>query len=110
MGISSPIGLDENDTRPTSQGVRRRAARSWADTVLRLLQWLLLITGATLLVVHTAAQVDSVQGHEQALDAFDASWDQGRMLRRTQALDSGYGEARPSAAAGVHPPQPPAPR
>ncbi len=58
MGISSPVGLDENDTRLTRQGARRRAAPSRAATALRLLQWLLLVTGGMLLVVHAAAQVD----------------------------------------------------
>ena len=62
MGISSSVGLDESDTRLTNQRVRRRAAPSRADTALRLLQWLLLITGATLLVVYAAAQVDSFIG------------------------------------------------
>jgi sortase A len=69
MGISSPLGLDDNDTRLTGQGVRRRAAPR-ADTALRLLQWLLLIIGSVLLVVYAAAQVDGARGREQALEAF----------------------------------------
>jgi sortase A len=70
MGISSPVGLDEGRTRLTNQSVRRRAAPSRAATALRLLQWLLLVTGGILLVVYAAAQVDSARGREQALEAF----------------------------------------
>ena len=85
MGISSAIGLDEGDTgltkpsprQPTS-GVDGVAGLAQAPAVpaarmaiaLRALETLLLVTGATLLVVYAAAQVDARQGHEQGLEAF----------------------------------------
>ena len=72
MGISSSVGLDRSETGVTKQGVRRRsAARSRANTALRLLQGLLLFTGASLLIVYAAARIDGARGREQALDAFE---------------------------------------
>jgi sortase A len=65
MGISSALGLERSDT-----GLTKRRTRSAASTVLRLLQWLLLVTGITLLVVYTATQIDRAQGHKEALEAF----------------------------------------
>ena len=89
MGISSPIGLDEGDTGLTRPSKRRsdgvdgaaglaraptaqtvRAALRGRAIALRALETLLLVTGATLLVVYAAAQVDARQGHDQALEAF----------------------------------------
>jgi sortase A len=70
MGISSSVGLDRSDTGLTKQGVRRCAARSRVNTALRLLQGVLLSTGATLLIVYAAARIDGARGGEQALDAF----------------------------------------
>ena len=64
MGISCLVGIDRSETGLT----KRHKAR--ADTALRLLQAGLLVTGLTLLVVYAAAQVDSVRGREQALEAF----------------------------------------
>jgi sortase A len=64
MGISCQVGLDRSETGLTKQHKRP------ADTALRLLQAGLLVTGLTLLVVYAAAQVDSVRGREQALEAF----------------------------------------
>jgi len=89
MGISSPIGLAEGDglAKPSKEqppnGVEGVAGLMQAPAVsarcaavrrgalaLRALETLLLITGATLLVVYAAAQVDARLGHEQALEAF----------------------------------------
>jgi sortase A len=69
MGVSSSVGLDRKDDSLTERGVRR-AARSRADTALRLLQGLLLVTGGTLLVVYAAVRIDGARGREQALEAF----------------------------------------
>jgi sortase A len=59
MGISALVGLDE-----LKAGARRRR------TALRVLQWLLLAAGTTLLVVYAVAQVDAVRGRDEALEAF----------------------------------------
>ena len=64
MGISRPVGLDRSDTGLTKQH------KSPAHARLRLLQALSLGAGLTLLVVYAAAQVDSVRGRGQALEAF----------------------------------------
>ena len=69
MGISSPVGLDESDTGLRKRK-RRPAARSRADVALRVVQSLLLATGATLLVVYAAAQVDAARTRAHALEAF----------------------------------------
>jgi sortase A len=62
MGISALVGLDE-----LKAGARRRR------TALRVLQWLLLAAGTTLLVVYAVAQVDAVRGRDEALEAFAAA-------------------------------------
>jgi sortase A len=62
MGISALVGLD----KPRA-GARRR------HTALRVLQWLLLAAGTTLLVVYAVAQVDAVRGRDDALEAFTAA-------------------------------------
>ena len=69
MGTSSPLGLDESDTGLRKRK-RRRAARSRTDLALRVVQALLLATGATLLVVFAAAQVDAARTRAHALEAF----------------------------------------
>ena len=69
MGISSPVGLDESDTGLRKRK-RRPAARSRADSVLRAVQSVLLTTGAALLLVYAAAQVDAVRSSAHALEAF----------------------------------------
>jgi sortase A len=70
----------------------RRAARSRADSALRLLQGLLLFTGGALLIVYAAARIDSARGREQALEAFA----QARSERIAAVLP-----AEPSAPASV---------
>jgi sortase A len=70
MGISALVGLDE-----PRAGARRR------HTALRVLQWLLLAAGTTLLVVYAVAQVDAVRGRDEALEAFAAA-------RSEQAADA----------------------
>lgn len=100
MGISCQVGLDDGDMGLTSQpdrpsdreepagstaalepplDVRSDGAlrRSRADVALRILETLLLVTGATLLVVYAAAQVDSARGREQALAAFSEARAEG---------------------------------
>jgi sortase A len=62
MGTSALVGLD----KPRA-GARRRG------TALRVLQWLLLAAGTTLLVVYAVAQVDAVRGRDDALEAFAAA-------------------------------------
>jgi sortase A len=69
MGISSPVGLDESDTGLRKRK-RRPAARSRTEVALRVAQSLLLATGATLLVVYAAAQVDAARTRAHALEAF----------------------------------------
>ena len=69
MGISSPVGLDESDTGLRKRQ-RRPATRSRTDFALRVVQALLIATGATLLVVYAAAQVDAVRARARALEAF----------------------------------------
>jgi sortase A len=69
MGISSPVGLDESDTGLRKRK-RRPAARSRADSALRGVQSLLLTTGAALLLVYAAAQIDAVRSRAHALEAF----------------------------------------
>ena len=69
MGISSPVGLDESDTGLRKRK-RRPAARSRADSALRVVQSLLLTTGAALLLVYAAAQIDAVRSRAHALEAF----------------------------------------
>jgi sortase A len=66
MGISNPVGLDRKATGVST----RPARRSRADTALRLLQVVLLGTGAALLLVYTAAQIDGARGRNDALEAF----------------------------------------
>ena len=101
MGISSPVGLDESDNRLTTQGVGRRTAPSRADTALRLLQWLLLIAGATLLVVYAAAQVDGARGREQALEAFA----QARSERKAAVAPAKSAVVAPAKSAAPSPAQ-----
>jgi sortase A len=62
MGISALVGLD----KPRAGARRRHAA-------LRMIQWLLLAAGTTLLVVYAVAQVDAVRGRDDALEAFAAA-------------------------------------
>jgi len=69
MGVSSPVGLDESDTGLRKRK-RRPAARSRADSALRGVQSLLLTTGAALLLVYAAAQIDAVRSRAHALEAF----------------------------------------
>ena len=78
MGISCSVGLDRNETGLTKQH------QSPAGTALRVLQAVLLVTGATLLVVYAAAQVDSIRGRGQALEAFAQARDE-----RVAALAAG---------------------
>jgi len=59
------MGISRTDT-----GLTKRAARSRANTALRLVQGLLLFTGASLLVVYATARIDGARGREQALEAF----------------------------------------
>jgi sortase A len=88
MGISSQVGLDRTDTGLAKRRARRSAARSGADTALRLLQGLLFVTGATLLVVYAATQIDRARGREEALEAF------------TQARSLRIADVPPSASSG----------
>ena len=69
MGISSPVGLDESDIGLRKRK-RRPAARSRADSALRVVQSLLLTTGAALLLVYAAAQIDAVRSRAHALESF----------------------------------------
>ncbi len=94
MGISSSVGLDRSDKGRTKQSVRRSAARARANTALRLLQGLLLFTGATLLIVYAAARIDGARGREQALDAFEQA-----RREHSAAVLSAEPSASPSAAA-----------
>jgi len=48
-----------------------RIRRPSCHIALRVTEALLLVSGATLLGVYAAAQIDAVRGHEQALEAFD---------------------------------------
>ena len=59
------MGISRTDT-----GLTKRAARSRANTALRLVQGLLLFTGASLLVVYATARIDGARGREQALETF----------------------------------------
>jgi sortase A len=86
MGISCPVGLDRSETGVTTQH------KSRAGTALRALEVLLLATGATLLVVYAAAQVDSIRGRDQALEAFA----QARDERVAAAIASSDAVASPS--------------
>ena len=69
MGISCPVGLDESAIGLTKRK-QPPTARRRANTVLRLLEVLLLGTGAASLVVYAAAQIEAVRSREHALDAF----------------------------------------
>ena len=91
MGISSLVGIDAAQTEltgPRSQPTahapdetrevlpkppdRRGVAalRRPGATALRVLEVLLLVAGASLLVVYAAAQVDAARSRDQALEAF----------------------------------------
>ena len=92
MGISCPVGLDETDTGLTRR--KRTTARTQAGAVLRLLETLLLGTGAALLVVYAAAQVDAARGRQQALEAFAE-------VRRQQAAATPHPELPASPPASL---------
>jgi len=96
---SSPVGLDESDTGLRKRK-RRPVARSRADSALRVVQSLLLTSGAVLLLGFAAAQVDAVRGRARALDAFAAA--------RTEhsATAEAAPAATPAAAAHEYPAEP----
>ncbi len=64
MGISSRVVAAPPDRHRVAALRPRRAGALW------LLQVMLLVAGASLLVVYAAAQADAARGREQALEAF----------------------------------------